>query len=39
MLTIICAWCQAVMQEGDEGSEVSHGICDECYKRVMDGGE
>ena len=27
-MMIICAWCNAVMTEGEEPP--SHGICDEC---------
>ena len=26
----VCSWCQLVMDEGDPGADVSHGICERC---------
>ena len=26
----VCSWCQLVMDEGDPGADVSHGMCDGC---------
>ena len=28
MLRLVCAWCQAVLRDGDEPT--SHGICEAC---------
>lgn len=36
--TIICAWCRKLMEQGDPGP-VSHGICDECTRKVLDENE
>lgn len=39
MIKIICAWCEKDMGEKESlGSEstISHGICEECAKKVMD---
>lgn len=27
----ICAWCERVLREGEEGAPTTHGICLECY--------
>jgi hypothetical protein len=29
----ICAWCKAVLHEGDKKKPVSHGICEACDDR------
>lgn len=28
--TKICAWCDLVMESGDPGADVTHGICPAC---------
>jgi len=28
----VCAWCKEVMDEGDPGEDVTHGICDKCFE-------
>ena len=38
VLKVICAWCRDTITEGDpvviDGVErVSHGMCEECYKK------
>ena len=34
-MKIVCAWCHKTISEGDEqDSPVSHGICQECAKKV-----
>jgi len=33
-LQVVCAWCRAVLQVGDPGQPVSHGICAACRKRI-----
>jgi hypothetical protein len=30
---VVCAWCQVVLQEGEPGSTVSHGICPSCLAK------
>jgi hypothetical protein len=35
-MKIICAWCGAVMADGP-GGEVSHGICEPCEKKYLNG--
>lgn len=34
MLRVICAWCKAVMVEGDEPEPVSHSICPVCDAKL-----
>lgn len=36
-LKVVCAWCQRVMLASQEidCSLVSHGICEECSKKVL----
>lgn len=29
-MKVICAWCGAVISDGDESEGVSHGICSAC---------
>jgi hypothetical protein len=31
---VICAWCKKVLEEGDPGAPVSHGMCQECRDRL-----
>lgn len=32
-LTVVCAYCKTVMEQGDEGGSVSHGLCRrECFE-------
>ncbi len=31
----ICAWCQAVMHEGDGEPPITHGICPECFAKEV----
>lgn len=33
-LTVLCAWCEAVVREGDT-TAVSHGICLPCRRNVL----
>lgn len=33
----VCAWCQTVLEEGEEGGMVSHGICEACSERLDSG--
>lgn len=33
----VCAWCATVLEEGDKGSETTHGICPECAAHFFDG--
>ena len=38
-MKVVCAWCQKTIQEGPEAeAEVSHGICEECARRVRGAG-
>ena len=32
----VCAWCQAVLNEGSPGAEVTHGICEPCADRLAE---
>ena len=32
--TVICAWCNKVMKEGDNSCPPSHGICDSCLAKA-----
>lgn len=35
--TVICAWCNGVIQEGTgEVKDVSHGMCEKCQKEHME---
>lgn len=34
--TLICSWCKKVIREGDDATDVSHGICPECRERIFD---
>lgn len=34
-IRVECAWCKAVLAEGDPGAEVSHGICSPCKERLL----
>lgn len=34
VLREVCAWCQAVIVEGDHGAPVSHGICETCAAKM-----
>ena len=39
MLRVRCAWCEAVLAEGDPGEETTDGICPACYAQfVVDSG-
>jgi len=31
---IVCAWCGKVLQDGDNERLVSHGICEDCEKKL-----
>ena len=37
---VVCAWCNKVMEIGEPGAEVSHGICKDCvntfFKEVFE---
>jgi hypothetical protein len=30
----VCAWCNKILREGDGNEPVSHGICQECIKKM-----
>jgi hypothetical protein len=30
----VCSWCEEIMEEGDPGAPVSHGICRTCAEDV-----
>jgi len=32
----VCAWCKTVMDEGDPEAPVSHSICPECDKKLIE---
>lgn len=34
MLKLVCAWCLAVMRQGDH--PISHGICAKCQANALD---
>lgn len=29
---VVCAWCEDVLEEGDPGADISHGICGPCER-------
>lgn len=29
----VCAWCQAVLDQGTPGAETTHGICADCEEK------
>ncbi len=31
----VCSWCERVLEEGDPGALISHGICPECFERAV----
>lgn len=33
-MKIVCAWCNALIQEGDE--PISHGMCPQCFVKHID---
>ncbi len=37
-ITVVCAWCKAFMykKDGQGQSGTSHGMCEKCYKKMMD---
>ena len=35
MNPITCAWCRAILDQGDPDLPVSHGICDDCAKIIL----
>ena len=36
-MKIICAWCQAIIRDDTDGeAELSHGICDECFRKQIE---
>lgn len=35
-LRVVCSYCPEVIEEGDAGATVSHGICDSCFRRELD---
>lgn len=32
---VVCAWCGKLLKDGKE--PISHGICEPCAKKVLDG--
>jgi len=41
-MKVVCAWCNKDMGEkeptkGRQRNEVTHGMCDKCYKKQMGG--
>jgi hypothetical protein len=34
-LRVVCAWCQVLMKDGPP-EPVSHGICPECEKKLLE---
>jgi PAS domain-containing protein len=37
-MKVVCAWCQKTLKEGEiSDSEVSHGICPDCLRRLAGG--
>ena len=32
---VVCAWCNKVIRDGDYDTDVSHGICKECYENEI----
>jgi len=41
MIEIICAWCGRHLgqKDGAGSSGVSHGVCPECYQKLMEDGD
>lgn len=35
----VCAWCKAVITQGDEAQPISHGICVACKANFKKGGK
>lgn len=35
-LRVVCSYCPEVIEAGDAGARVSHGVCDACYRRESD---
>lgn len=33
-MTLICSWCLKIIEKGEQGDSVSHGICPECFKEI-----
>lgn len=33
-MKVVCAWCKKVLVDGDD-ELISHGICEDCTKKVM----
>lgn len=31
----VCAWCETVMEEGSDGADITHGICDRCMDEFV----
>lgn len=31
----VCAWCEAVLDEGTPGAEITHGICERCMEAFL----
>lgn len=34
---VVCAWCPTVLEPGDQGAPVSHGICGPCLEKCEAG--
>lgn len=34
-LRVVCAWCGAVVREGDGAGPISHGICARCAEEFV----
>lgn len=32
----VCAWCNAIIDEGDPGAGVTHGMCEACYGKEVE---
>ena len=38
-MKVICAWCGCHISGSETDAEVSHGICDDCFKSASGGGK
>lgn len=36
-MKVVCAWCNAVITDGPDDTNVSHGICGPCEKKYLAG--
>lgn len=35
-MLVVCAWCNGILREGEgPAGEVSHGICQNCMKKML----